>query len=267
MYCRYSAARLPSNSASLPSSHIHQRYGRSITLPPSSCRHHFALLSLHIAFSCLIRPDFASPTSGHSCFVTLLLDFALCLSFQTLSIYISPAIMSGKLDQSLDEILSSRRHSARRGGRGAYRHTNTNRRTVAPPVGGIKKNHATTRNTRGAGRQVVPSGPADGVGASKIIVSNLVSITSLSLSRIQLIFHSLACRCERGSDQGMLNLRQQYSWTSLASSRFIFDYCELSRAFEEWRPFFETHYHRSVDLLAATASSLLLSTFARFFKA
>lgn len=89
--------------------------------------------------------------------------------------------MSGKLDQSLDEILSSRRHSARRGGRGPNRHTNTNRRTVAPPVGGIKKNHATTRNVRGAGRQVVPSGPADGVGASKIIVSNLVCITTLSL--------------------------------------------------------------------------------------
>lgn len=84
--------------------------------------------------------------------------------------------MSGKLDQSLDEILSSRRHSARRGGRGANRHTNTSKRTVAPPVGGIKKSHATTRNPRGAGRQVVPSGPADGVGASKIIVSNLVCI-------------------------------------------------------------------------------------------
>lgn len=87
--------------------------------------------------------------------------------------------MSGKLDQSLDEILSSRRHSARRGGRGANRNTNTSKRTVAPPVGGIKKNHA-TRNARGAGRQVVPSGPADGAGASKIIVSNLVCINTLS---------------------------------------------------------------------------------------
>lgn len=55
-------------------SHIHQRWGRSITLPPSSCHHHFALLSLHIAFSCLIKPDIAAPTSGHSCFVTSLLD-------------------------------------------------------------------------------------------------------------------------------------------------------------------------------------------------
>lgn len=83
-----------------------------------------------------------------------------------------------------------------------------------------------------------------------------------------LIFHNLACRCERGSDQGMLNLRQQYSWTSLASSRFIFDYCERSRASEELRPFFETNYHHSVDLcLAAPASSLLPSTLARFFKA
>lgn len=88
--------------------------------------------------------------------------------------------MSGKLDQSLDEILSSRRHSARRGGRGGNRNTNASKRNVAPPVGGIKKNHITTRNARGAGRQVVPSGPADGAGASKIIVSNLVCITTVS---------------------------------------------------------------------------------------
>lgn len=87
--------------------------------------------------------------------------------------------MSGKLDQSLDEILSSRRHSARRGGRGANRNTNASKRNVAPPVGGVKKNHTTTRNARGAGRQVVPSGPADGAGVSKIIVSNLVCITTV----------------------------------------------------------------------------------------
>lgn len=88
--------------------------------------------------------------------------------------------MSGKLDQSLDEILSSRRHSARRVGRGANRNTNASKRNVAPPVGGVKKNHITTRNARGAGRQVVPSGPADGAGASKIIVSNLVCTTAVS---------------------------------------------------------------------------------------
>lgn len=87
--------------------------------------------------------------------------------------------MSGKLDQSLDEILSSRRHSARRVGRGANRNTNTSKRNVAPPVGGVKKNQTTTRNVRGAGRQVVPSRPADGTGVSKIIVSNLVCITSV----------------------------------------------------------------------------------------
>lgn len=76
----------------------------------------------------------------------------------------------------------------------------------------------------------------------------------------------LAYRCERGSDQGMLNLRQQYSWTSLASSRFILDYCEPSRASEERWPFFETNYHPYVDLyLAAPASSPLPSTLARFF--
>ena len=88
--------------------------------------------------------------------------------------------MSGKLDQSLDEILSSRRQTARRGGRGGNRAANTSKRTVAAPVGGIKKN--ISRTSRGTGRPIVPSGPADGVGGSKIIVSNLVCLTHLSIT-------------------------------------------------------------------------------------
>ncbi|KAI9679558.1 MAG: hypothetical protein M1817_005580 [Caeruleum heppii] len=80
--------------------------------------------------------------------------------------------MSGKLDQSLDEILSTQRRSARRGrGRGAAAKNTTTRASVAAPAGGVKK-------TRGAKaskptKAVTPTGPAVGSGDSKIIVSNL----------------------------------------------------------------------------------------------
>lgn len=80
--------------------------------------------------------------------------------------------MSGKLDQSLDEILSTRRTSARRG-RG-HRAPATGKPagfTTAAPVGGVRK---TTRPTRMNARATVPTGPATGNGESKIIVSNLV---------------------------------------------------------------------------------------------
>lgn len=78
--------------------------------------------------------------------------------------------MSGKLDQSLDEILNSRRQTARRG-RGGRQGSNLAKANASAPVGGIKKN---VRTTRGAGRAVVPSGPLAAHGESKIIVSNLV---------------------------------------------------------------------------------------------
>lgn len=81
--------------------------------------------------------------------------------------------MSEKLDQSLDEILSTRRKTARRGGRGGRRAPNPSKATVAP-IGGIKKN---TRVARGSVKTGVPSGPSAGSGDSKIIVSNLVCIT------------------------------------------------------------------------------------------
>ncbi|MCJ1231304.1 hypothetical protein MMC12_007981 [Toensbergia leucococca] len=77
--------------------------------------------------------------------------------------------MSGKLDQSLDEILSSRRQTARRGGRGR-RAPNPTRTSVAAPVGGIKKN---TKVAKGFAKSAVPTGPAAGNGESKVIVSNL----------------------------------------------------------------------------------------------
>lgn len=78
--------------------------------------------------------------------------------------------MTDKLDQSLDEILNSRRQTSRRG-RGGRRAPNSAKPTVAAPVGGVKKN---TRTVRGGVRAAVPSGPAAGNGDSKIIVSNLV---------------------------------------------------------------------------------------------
>ncbi|EHK97645.1 putative mRNA export protein mlo3 [Glarea lozoyensis 74030] len=79
--------------------------------------------------------------------------------------------MSGKLDQSLDEILSSTRRTAGRGGKTAVarRRSRTSKPAVPAPVGGVKK------NARGAKAAVkpVPTGPSGGNGESKIMVSNL----------------------------------------------------------------------------------------------
>lgn len=78
--------------------------------------------------------------------------------------------MSGNLDKSLDEILSTRRNTARRGR--ARRAPNTTRKTTAAPVGGVSK--AARNAPKPAGKSSVPSGPSSGYGESKIIVSNLV---------------------------------------------------------------------------------------------
>ncbi|KAI9658209.1 MAG: hypothetical protein M1829_006813 [Trizodia sp. TS-e1964] len=80
--------------------------------------------------------------------------------------------MSGKLDQSLDEILGAQRRTARQPGRGhrvsAGGKSSTTR--AKAPVGGIKK---TTRASQAGGKGNVPTGPASGSGESKVIVSNL----------------------------------------------------------------------------------------------
>lgn len=104
--------------------------------------------------------------------------------------------MSGKLDQSLDQILSTRRSSARRG-RGGRRTPNPAKAHVTAPVGGIKKN---TKLTKGAGRAMVPSGPAAGNGESKIIVSNMVRTSQSSYSCSSNLYIYPAYRCERGPD-------------------------------------------------------------------
>lgn len=78
--------------------------------------------------------------------------------------------MSGKLDQSLDDILKTSRRSATKGGRGrgGRRVSRPGKPTAAvAPVGGIKK---TAKQAK-----AVPTGPS-GRGESKIQLSNLVSI-------------------------------------------------------------------------------------------
>ena len=81
--------------------------------------------------------------------------------------------MSGKLDQSLDEILSTNKRSVIRGkGRGRRRASQPGRTTAAAaPVGGVKKN---AKPVKGAVK-AVPTGPSAATGDSRIQVSNLVS--------------------------------------------------------------------------------------------
>jgi len=76
--------------------------------------------------------------------------------------------MSTKLDQPLDQIVNSRRQSARRGAR---RRTGIGAKSSATqaPVGGVKK---VTRITKTAGKGA-PSGQSSGLTESKIIVSGL----------------------------------------------------------------------------------------------
>lgn len=78
--------------------------------------------------------------------------------------------MSGKLDQSLDEILSTRRKANR--GRRPHKPAKATGRAVKAPVGGVKKSVRPTRSaTKGA-----PTGPSAPSKESKIIVTGLVSL-------------------------------------------------------------------------------------------
>ena len=83
--------------------------------------------------------------------------------------------MSGKLDQSLDEILKTARPGGRRGrgGRGGRRIANTTRTTATAPVGGVQKNVSKQTRTKNV---PVPSGPALANRESKVIISNFVSM-------------------------------------------------------------------------------------------
>lgn len=78
--------------------------------------------------------------------------------------------MSGKLDQSLDEILSTQRRSAPRGRRSARRASGKPATTA--PVGGVQK---TSKPARGNAAKPAPAKAGKATGESKVIVSNLVS--------------------------------------------------------------------------------------------
>ncbi|EFX03773.1 RNA annealing protein [Grosmannia clavigera kw1407] len=74
--------------------------------------------------------------------------------------------MSGKLDQTLDEILSTQRRTA-----GRRRSTRRESGPAKPaPAGGIQKS---TKPVRGAATKAVPKKGTGVVGESKIVVSNL----------------------------------------------------------------------------------------------
>lgn len=88
--------------------------------------------------------------------------------------------MSGKLDQSLEEITSSTRRASA-GRRKTPRRSAARANAVIAPSAGVKK---TTKPARKAGAKAgpVPTGPAK--GDSKVIVSNLVSLVDLAYKQL-----------------------------------------------------------------------------------
>jgi THO complex subunit 4 len=86
--------------------------------------------------------------------------------------------MSGKLDQSLDEILSTQRRAGRGGRRGNRRaHQAGKLAAAATPVGGVKKH---VKPAKGAAK-AIPTGPSAASGESKVIVSNMVCASDINL--------------------------------------------------------------------------------------
>lgn len=79
--------------------------------------------------------------------------------------------MSGKLDQSLDEILSTRRRSA--GARRRSQRQSAGRPATTAPVGGVQKS---SRAARAVVNKPTPAKATPHTGESKIIVNNLVSL-------------------------------------------------------------------------------------------
>ncbi|KAG6360620.1 hypothetical protein INS49_011684 [Diaporthe citri] len=113
--------------------------------------------------------------------------------------------MSGKLDQSLDEILSTKRTPA-----GGRRSTRKTARPAAPaPVGGVKKN---TKPARGAAAKPSSGKAPRPTGESKIIVSNLPK--DVSESQIKEYFQSAVTGVKKaelvygpgGSSRGIANV-------------------------------------------------------------
>ncbi|KAI1364290.1 hypothetical protein F5Y08DRAFT_339773 [Xylaria arbuscula] len=75
---------------------------------------------------------------------------------------------SGKLDQPLDEIISTQRRAA--GTRRRSQRRTSGRPAAAAPVGGVQK---TSRQPRNAATKQAPAKTAGGNGESKVVVSNL----------------------------------------------------------------------------------------------
>ncbi|KAI0536277.1 hypothetical protein GGR58DRAFT_400545 [Xylaria digitata] len=75
---------------------------------------------------------------------------------------------SGKLDQPLDEIISTQRRAV--GGRRRTQRRSAGRPVAAAPVGGVQK---TSRQPRSAATKQAPAKAASGNGESKVVVSNL----------------------------------------------------------------------------------------------
>jgi THO complex subunit 4 len=90
--------------------------------------------------------------------------------------------MSGKLDQSLDEILTQRKAA---GGRRRSARRVSGRPAPAAPAGGIQK---ATKPARPAGKPAATKG-AGAVGESKIMVSNLVSFSTRMCMLVSDHFH------------------------------------------------------------------------------
>lgn len=77
---------------------------------------------------------------------------------------------SGKLDQPLDEIISTQRRAV--GARRRNPRHSAGRPAAASPVGGVQK---TSRQPRNAATKQAPAKAAGNHGESKVVVSNLVS--------------------------------------------------------------------------------------------
>ncbi len=110
--------------------------------------------------------------------------------------------MSGKLDQSLDEILTTQRRNQQQGRRRSQRRpAGATNAAPAAPAGGIQKN---AKNARGATKPT-PAKGAGLSGESKIMVSNLVSRDRPSgTTQRRAADMATAQGCFREPDQGML---------------------------------------------------------------
>ncbi|KAG7285211.1 hypothetical protein NEMBOFW57_009832 [Staphylotrichum longicolle] len=104
--------------------------------------------------------------------------------------------MSGKLDQSLDEILTNQRRNQQGRRRSQRRTAAPTRPTTTAPAGGIQKN---TKPARGATKPT-PAKGAGVSGESKIMVSNLPkdvsegqikALTPLEVERARLSLHTI----------------------------------------------------------------------------